>query len=140
MFRRILVGVDGSAAGYQALDTAATLAHGLNAELWGLGVEEKLPRYAATVGEVDDALHERSAYFEEVAREAIARAAARGAELTMDVIAGHAADAIIRYAEHDHFDLIVLGIHGHHGPRIFSLGSVVDRVSEHARCSVLIVR
>jgi nucleotide-binding universal stress UspA family protein len=89
---------------------------------------------------VDDALHERSTYFEEVAREAIARAAAKGAELTMDVITGHAADAIIRYAEQYHFDLIVLGVHGHHGPRLFSLGSVVDRVSEHACCSVLIVR
>jgi nucleotide-binding universal stress UspA family protein len=140
MFRRILVGVDGSEAGYKALNSAATLARGLNAELWGLGVEEKLPRYAATVGEVDDALRERSAYFEEIARTAIAQAATRGVELTMDVVAGHAAETIIRYAEHYHFDLIVLGFHGHHGPRVFSFGSVVDRVSEHASCSVLIVR
>jgi nucleotide-binding universal stress UspA family protein len=140
MFRRILVGVDGSDAGYRALESAATLARSLNAELWGLGVEEKLPRYAATIGEVDDALHERSIYFEEVVREAIARSAARGIDLTMDVVTGHAADALIRYAQQYHFDLIVLGVHGHHGPRAFFLGSVVDRVSEHAPCSVLIVR
>jgi len=140
MFRRILVGIDGSEAGYQALDTAATLARALGAELWGVGVEEKLPRYAATVGEMDDALHERSVYFEEVARTAIARAAAVGSELTMDIVTGHAADAIIQYAKQYRMDLIVLGVYGHYGPRILSLGSVVDRVSEHAPCAVLIIR
>lgn len=108
--------------------------------MWGVGIEEHLPRYAATVGAVDDALHERSVYFEEVARMAIARAATKGIELTMEGVTGHAADAIIKYADQHRFDLIVLGVHGHHGPRFFSLGSVVDRVSEHARCSVLIVR
>lgn len=140
IFRRILVGLDGSAGSYQALGAAAALARAFNAELWGLGVEEKLPRYAATIGEVDDARREHSEYFREMEREALDRAATVGVELSMDVVTGYAAEAITLYAQKHHFDLIVLGASGHHGPRGFFIGGVADRVSDHARCSVLIVR
>ena len=37
-------------------------------------------------------------------------------------------------------DLIVVGSKGMHGTRRFLLGSVPDKISHHAPCSVLIVR
>jgi nucleotide-binding universal stress UspA family protein len=53
---------------------------------------------------------------------------------------GDAADAILDVAEEQHSDLIVVGNKGMTGAKRFLLGSVPNRVSHHAPCSVLIVR
>jgi nucleotide-binding universal stress UspA family protein len=53
---------------------------------------------------------------------------------------GDAADAIIDVAEEVRSDLIVVGNRGMTGAKRFLLGSVPNKVSHHAPCSVLIVR
>jgi nucleotide-binding universal stress UspA family protein len=53
---------------------------------------------------------------------------------------GDAADAIIDVAEEQTADLIVVGNKGMTGAKRFLLGSVPNKVSHHAPCSVLIVR
>jgi nucleotide-binding universal stress UspA family protein len=53
---------------------------------------------------------------------------------------GDAADAILDVAEEQRADLIVIGNKGMTGAKRFLLGSVPNKVSHHAPCSVLIVR
>jgi nucleotide-binding universal stress UspA family protein len=53
---------------------------------------------------------------------------------------GDAADAILDVAEEQGSDLIVVGNKGMTGAKRFLLGSVPNKVSHHAPCSVLIVR
>jgi nucleotide-binding universal stress UspA family protein len=53
---------------------------------------------------------------------------------------GDAADAILDVAEEQGAELIVVGNKGMTGAKRFLLGSVPNRVSHHAPCSVLIVR
>jgi nucleotide-binding universal stress UspA family protein len=53
---------------------------------------------------------------------------------------GDAADAILDVAEEQAADLIVVGHKGLTGATRFLLGSVPNKVSHHAPCSVLIVR
>lgn len=53
---------------------------------------------------------------------------------------GDAADAILDVAEEQGSDLIVVGNRGMTGAKRFLLGSVPNKVSHHAPCSVLIVR
>jgi nucleotide-binding universal stress UspA family protein len=53
---------------------------------------------------------------------------------------GDAADAILDIAEEQGSDLIVIGNKGMTGATRFLLGSVPNKVSHHAPCSVLIVR
>ena len=53
---------------------------------------------------------------------------------------GDAADAILDVAEEQAADLIVVGNKGMTGATRFLLGSVPNKVSHHAPCSVLIVR
>ncbi len=53
---------------------------------------------------------------------------------------GDAADAIIDIAEEQGCDLIVVGNKGMTGAKRFLLGSVPNKISHHAPCSVLIVR
>jgi nucleotide-binding universal stress UspA family protein len=53
---------------------------------------------------------------------------------------GDPADAILDVAEEQGADLIVVGNKGMSGAKRFLLGSVPNKVSHHAPCSVLIVR
>jgi nucleotide-binding universal stress UspA family protein len=53
---------------------------------------------------------------------------------------GDAADAIVDIAEEQGCDLIVVGNKGMTGAKRFLLGSVPNKISHHAPCSVLIVR
>ena len=53
---------------------------------------------------------------------------------------GDPADAILDVAEERDADLIVVGNKGMTGAKRFLLGSVPNRVSHHAPCSVLIIR
>ena len=52
---------------------------------------------------------------------------------------GTAATEIVRYAEEQDIDLIVLGSHGRHGVKLL-LGSSANAVLHHAPCDVLAVR
>ncbi|HSE43897.1 MAG TPA: universal stress protein, partial [Gemmatimonadales bacterium] len=70
MFRKILVGLDGSKAGHRALERALDLAALTSGELLLLSVEEKLPAYAATVGEVQDEERFEHHYFRQLQHDA----------------------------------------------------------------------
>ena len=58
----------------------------------------------------------------------------------VEIVAGDPTDAIVRIAQEEKADLIVMGSHGHTGLRHLLLGSVAEKVLRHAPCPVLIVR
>jgi nucleotide-binding universal stress UspA family protein len=66
-------------------------------------------------------------------------ARAGGAEAEVHAPRGNPAEALIDVAEQCGADLIVVGSRGMTGTRRF-LGSVPDKVSHHAGCSVMIVQ
>jgi nucleotide-binding universal stress UspA family protein len=53
---------------------------------------------------------------------------------------GDPADAILDVAEENGADLIIVGNKGMSGAKRFLLGSVPNKVSHHAPCSVMIIR
>jgi nucleotide-binding universal stress UspA family protein len=65
-------------------------------------------------------------------------ARAIGVEAACYTRRGDPAEAILDVAEEQAADLIVVGSKGMQGNRRFLLGSVPDKVSHHAPCSVLI--
>jgi nucleotide-binding universal stress UspA family protein len=71
-----------------------------------------------------------------------AASVAREAGVPVNVYArqGDPADAIVDVAEEREADLIIVGNKGMTGARRFLLGSVPNKISHHAPCSVLIVR
>jgi nucleotide-binding universal stress UspA family protein len=133
-FERLLVAVDGYPEGQRALEYALELAAALPARLHAVAVEGRLPRYPATVAEVDEAKRDKDEFFETIARLASEQAAEKGIELDVELAAGPPADAIIRVARRDHDDLIIVG----YRRRLF--GSTADRLCRNAPCPVLIVR
>ena len=67
-------------------------------------------------------------------------AAGEGMDAKLRVVGGDAADRIVEVAEAERADLIVVGNKGMTGASRFLLGSVPQKVLEHAHCDVLVAR
>lgn len=140
MFRKILVAIDGSEGANKALLTAIDLAKHYDAELHSISVEERLPHYAATVGEVVEAKQEAVDYFRRVTRDAEQAASAYGLQLTAHVVPGHGVATIVQCAKEQGADLLVIGFMGH--SRVFERiwGGTSQNITRLASCPVLVVK
>jgi nucleotide-binding universal stress UspA family protein len=146
MFASILVGTDGSDTARTAVHYAIDLARELGARLQIVSAyepvtDERLRGEAVEVPKdlqwIINPREDVLAVLDEAKDEA------RGAGVEqVETFArqGDAADAILDVAEEQRSDLIVVGNRGMTGAKRFLLGSVPNRVSHHAPCSVLIVR
>ena len=139
MFQKIVVAIDGSPSSEKALAAAVDLAGHYRAELVALSVAE-LPEVVAMVDEVDSIRQNADDYFRQIGEAAVEFAKSRGVTLRSVVVRGHAAGEILRFAENEEADLIVLGRQGHSRIARFFLGSTTDRVSEHCHCTAVIVK
>jgi nucleotide-binding universal stress UspA family protein len=139
MFNKIVVAIDGSPASEKALAAAVDLAAHYQADLTALGVAA-LPEIVGMVDEVDEMRQSTEEHFKRIGEAAVEYGRSRGVALRSVVLRGHAADAIVRYAESEGVDLVVIGHHGHSRIARFFLGSTCDRVSEHCPCTVMIVK
>ena len=146
MFQSILVGTDGSETAHTALERAIQLAAGLRARLGIVSAYEPVsdPRQRGEqVIAPKDVQWEINPHDDVLALLERARAEAEAAGVAaVETFArqGDAADAILDVAEEQRSDLIVIGNKGMTGAKRFLLGSVPNKVSHHAPCSVLIVR
>jgi len=140
MFQKILVANDGSEHARRALTTALGLAQCWHSELHMICVEEHLPHYAATVGEVLEEKGEEDTYFGALAKEARAEAAAVGVALGVVITPGHEVETVVRYATDNNFDLLVIGFMGH--SRILGriMGGSASNLTRLSPCSVLVVK
>ena len=119
--RRILVATDFSAGADAALGIAGRYARALSAQL--------------------DLLHISAAAGTDVARPLADVAATIGGDVPVRFIGktGDPAEQILRYADAESIDLIVVGTHGRTGVSRVLLGSVAERVIRGAACPVLVV-
>ena len=140
MFTKILVAYDGSEGAKAALRIGVGLGKSLAAELHSISVEEHLPHYAATIGEVQDAKERVDEYFRVLAKEARDQAALAGVELQTMIRQGHEVESIVSYAREGGFNLLLAGYHGH--SRIFErvMGSTAQSIVRLSPCSVLLAK
>jgi nucleotide-binding universal stress UspA family protein len=144
MFSRILVAVDGSPFAERALKYAVDLAKKYQTKL--IIVHVVLRRfYAVTPSEAGVLattvfVKEMEAEGREIINKADAYVKSEGVDYECRLLQGVPAEEIIKIAQSDKADLIVMGSRGLTEVRAFLLGSVSDKVSHHARCPVLIVK
>jgi nucleotide-binding universal stress UspA family protein len=141
VFESIVVGTDGSPTAEKAVGAAAELAELHKAKVHvvsayepgsvkvGGGFEER-SQWMASPGSTVDAVLER----------AVGTIRVKGVDVESYARKGNAAEALLEVAEECQADLIIVGNKGMTGAKRFLLGSVPDKVSHHAPCSVLIIR
>ena len=145
MFKRIVVGTDGSETAGEAVRQAIDLAKLSEARLDIVSAYEPIPRQRLqeeqreAPGDVQYELGPREDV--NMTLDAASREAKQGeVDVNSHAREGDPADAILDVAEEVQADLIVVGNKGMTGARRFLLGSVPNKVSHHAPCSVIIVR
>jgi len=138
IIRRILVPYDGSAQARRAIEVGVDLAVRYGASLTVLTAIH-IPVFPATVGEVEEARQEQRRVVERFQREAVEYGRLHGIDPQVEIVAGHPAEAIVDYARAQAIDLIVMGHRGMSNLQRFLVGSVADRVVDHAPCMVLVV-
>lgn len=146
MIGSIVAGTDGSDTAAVAVRHAIELAHALKARLYIVSAYEPVPEVRlrserlSAPKDVQWAVNPREdvlALLESAEREAREIGVA---QVETFARVGDAADAIVDVAEEQRSDLIVVGNKGMTGATRFLLGSVPNKISHHAPCSVLIVR
>ncbi len=147
MFGNIVVGTDGSETAGVALHRAIELAalcggtlHIVNAfrPVTASGMASAMTVGAPTfdVGAVNEGIEQTS---NEVLSRAARQADDKSVKYELHSVPGDPADVLIDLAQQCHADLIVIGNRGMTGARRFFLGSVPNKISHHAPCSLLIV-
>jgi nucleotide-binding universal stress UspA family protein len=136
----ILSPLDFSDPSHEALDTAAALASKFGAEMLLVHVVPMLPSPAAVFSEAEfeQALHKDAV---QRLNELSQKLAAKGLKVRSEV--GTANDVgmeIIRIAENNGADLIVIATHGMTGWRRLAFGSVTEKVVRLASGPVLVLR
>ena len=145
MFSSIVVGTDGSETARKAVQQATALAKQVGASISLVSAYEPVSnqRLREEHREVPKDLEWMVNPREDVdgtLQKAAEDIREQGVEAQIFAREGDAADAILDVAEEQKADLIVVGNKGMTGAKRFLLGSVPNKVSHHAPCSVLIIR
>jgi nucleotide-binding universal stress UspA family protein len=138
MYRKILVGYDGSEASRKAFETACRLAALHGAELFVLSVVR--PPDIADDVETEAVIENSRRYHRHMLAELKPALAAKKITAHLEVGVGHPAEQIIYDADRHGVDLIVVGDRGRSKFARLLLGSVSKQVVQYAARPVLVVR
>jgi len=139
MFAKMLVANDGSPGAQKALTASIALAQRHGAALHMVTVEE-LPRFPATIDEVEEVRTEEEHQLMPVLDAARAQARAAGLTLVTHLVPGHPVEAIVALVAEQGFDLLVVGFMGHSALYQRIIGGTTDRLVDLTPCTVLVVK
>lgn len=135
---KFLVPIDGSRKSLQALRYAVNFAEKTDAQVVVLNVQiESDVTIVEPISWEAPVLKQRAERVFALAKEEL-----DGSKMNVEykMLQGDPASQIIKYADEQKFDLIIIGAHGLSGIKKFLLGSVTNKVSHHSMVPVLIVK
>ncbi len=150
MFKRILIATDGSEYSKKAAKTGIELAKLSGGEVVIVSVAD-IGRYASSAGllppfggaspsAVDNLFTRIRGEGEKATLEVDELAKASGVKSERLVIEGNPSNEILKIAEDNNMDVIVMGSIGKTGLEKFLMGSVAEKVVHNSKLPVLIVR
>jgi nucleotide-binding universal stress UspA family protein len=138
MITKIVLAYDGSESADKACSFALDLASKYSAELFVVSVAR--PPEPADDVETEAILENAQNHYGKLFEVIKKKAGKDGINARFEVVVGHPAEQIVRFAEKQQSELIVMG---HRGKTLFKrwlLGSVAKRVLSYAHCPVLVIR
>ena len=141
MYRKMLVPLDGSELAEVVFTYAKELAGRLDLDIILLQVARRandtMPMRQAYIEHAVETIRQQS---HDVQQETTGKQAGKPIEVRGEVVVGYAAEEIIRIADENKVDLILMATHGRSGIRRWTMGSVADKILRAASMPVWLVR
>ncbi len=136
MFERIIVPLDGSELGEQAIPWAAEIAAIMNSEIHFISVSqnESIDEKRMRQGYLEHKTHIVESQFEVSGTRSLA------SKTRSAILEGDSASKIIEYARQQDAGLLVLVSHGKSGIMSWAMGSTASRILSRVKCPVLFIR
>jgi nucleotide-binding universal stress UspA family protein len=146
MYKKVLVPVDGSQFSQCGLDQVRAIARGLDVpDVILLRVVEPIPEddRSGLLELAAERIPELEKIKDSIALEYVSSMAKKlgdeGLHTRGEIAHGKAAEEIIKYAENNKCDLIIMGTHGRSGVTLWTMGSVAEKVANHSAVPVQLV-
>ncbi|HBH86651.1 MAG TPA: universal stress protein [Syntrophaceae bacterium] len=142
--KKILYPTDFSTLSYEALKVACEYAKQFSAELCLLHVTPLVPAITAfTPSSTSFNVPLYQENLEKSTKEKLLKVVEKNVPKDMHAqvfaVSGNAGDEIVRFAEKENVDLIVIASHGESGGHHYVMGCVAEKIVRHAKCPVLTV-
>ena len=141
--KKILVAVDFSQGSIEALRQAVKLGEAFKAKLLLLHVlhdPADAPGFYASRKAGRKVLRNMEEAASSMMSEFVGKHLKNAENFEVRIVPGLSAEQIVRVADKEESDLVVLGTNGHSGLKRLMIGSVTDRVLRACKCPVLAVR
>lgn len=138
MFKKILVAVDGSTFADHAVDCAADIAKKFDAKIDIIHAITR-PTYVEdiTMGLHGDKIEEIGW---KILKKSSQRVGTIGLKPELRLVKGHPAREIAKIVNKEKYDLLVIGSRGLGSVKALLIGSISEKLSKLAKCTVIIVR
>jgi nucleotide-binding universal stress UspA family protein len=148
LIKKILIAIDGSQSADNALDFGLDLAEKYLAEVLIATVFDSPEPSLVAKGMIyapnttENYLKKLRNFHKKILLDALNKTKKRRPKIKVSIklLEGRPADRIVETAKNGAFDLIVIGSRGLGGIKEFLLGSVSDRIADHASCPVFVVK
>lgn len=142
MYQRMLVPLDGSELAEVVFTYAKELAGRLDLDIILLHVcsptaSSSMPMRQAYIERATETIRLQS---QEVQKRTGIQPGGKAVEVRGELVVGHDADEILRYADENAVDLILMATHGRSGIKRWAMGSVADKVLRASKVPVWLVR
>ena len=138
--KKIIVAYDGSKGSQKALDWALMLAgSSLKSDVTTVTVV-KPPEFSPMISEIDEFYSDAEEHYRPLLTKVREYGAERGIAIKTEILRGHPAESITKYAFDQKADLILTGTLGMGGFKSLIIGSVAQKVVTYSKVPVLVVK
>jgi nucleotide-binding universal stress UspA family protein len=144
MLQKIMIATDGSSPSYRAARQGVEIARLSGGQIVAVYLVDvprlaQLPGYAGISGTKDKLLELMIRQGQEATQEVEQMASEVGVPSSKVILKGHPSDELLMYSREAEADLLVMGTIGKSGLHRFLLGSVAEKVVQHAKVPVMLV-
>lgn len=136
---KIVVAYDGSRQSQKALEWAVGLALKLDSEVISV-TAVKPPEFSPTISEIEEFYSDSEKKCQPIIDKVRQYGAEMGIEIKAEVLRGHPAESIVKYAFEKKADLIVTGTRGMGGFKNLVIGSVAQKVVTYSQVPVTVIK
>lgn len=137
--KKMVVGYDGSEGSRKAMEWAVSLACKVKSDVVAVAVV-RMPEFSPSMDEIEEAYVDGERYYRPLLEKIVEYGEEQGASIRTEILRGHPAESLVRYAYDRKADLIVMGTRGMGGFKSLIIGSVAQKVVSYSKVPVVVIK